>query len=70
MILNYVSHHTQSIAKNSLHKLLFDHVQSLETLCSDLVIQTYKSAVSTIELCYLAKLRKRKIKYTMQFFKV
>ena len=44
------SYHTQSIRKNYLHKLLLDHVQILETQCSDSIIKTYENKFSIIQL--------------------
>ena len=40
-------HRTKSI-KNSVHKLLFCHVQILETQCSDTIISTYANTVSIL----------------------
>ena len=40
MVLNKSkSHQTQSIRRNSVHKLLFDHVQSLETQCYFIIVK-------------------------------
>ena len=64
------SHYTQSIEKNYVHKLLFGDVQILASQCSCIVIQTYESTVSITQVYNLAKLRKRKNKYTAQVFKV
>ena len=38
--------------------------------CSYIVIKTYESPVSNIQLCNLTKLRKWQNKYTVQFFEV
>ena len=40
-----------------MHKLLFGHVQFLETQCFYVIIRTYKSKTSVIQLYNLAKLR-------------
>ena len=63
-------HHTQSIRKNSVHKLSICHVQILEKHCCYIVIKIYQSTVSIIQLHNFAKLRKWKNKYTIQFSKV
>ena len=47
------SHHTQSVTKNSVHKLLFSHVLFLETQCSYIIIKTYESTISVIQLYIL-----------------
>ena len=63
------SYHTQSIRKNSLHKLLLDYVQILETQCSYIIIKTYENKVSIIQLYNLTELRLwKKNKYAIQFF--
>ena len=54
MILNKVkSHYTQSVRKNSVHKLLFSHVRFLETQCSYIIIKTHEITVSIIHLYIL-----------------
>ena len=40
-----------------MHKLLFGHVQILQTQCFYVIIRTYKSKTSVIQLYNLAKLR-------------
>ena len=52
------SHHTQSIKENSVHKLIFGHVQILEIQCPYTKIMTYQSTVSIIKVHIFAKLRK------------
>ena len=69
-ILNYVKKSSYSkYKKNSVHKLLFGHVQILETQCSYIIIKTWKQ-VSIMQLYNLAKLRKWKSKHRIQFFKI
>ena len=45
--------HTQSIGKNYVHKLLFGHVQILETQCSYILIKTCQSTAIIIQLYHL-----------------
>ena len=45
------------IRKKSVYKLLFGHVQISETQCSYIIIKTYESTISIIQLYHLAKLR-------------
>ena len=47
---------------------LFGHDQILETQCSYIIIKTYENTISIIQLHNLAKLSKKMIKYTIQFF--